>query len=158
MINEIEKIKIKDIVHTQYYSNDNNCAITTLICLGKLLDLELSQQIVSAATGLHGAGGYRAQCGLVEGGLMIIGILGNKYGLSKDEVAKICYEFAEGFEKKFASLRCLELRPGGFRKNDPPHLCENLTVNACIFSYEFIHNIFGKSSMIRSCGIPTDDI
>ncbi len=140
MIQEIEKTEIRNIVHDEYYNNDNNCAITTLICLGRMLDFEPGEQLINAAAGLHGAGGYRAQCGLVEGGLMAIGILGNKYGLSKDEITCLCYEYAHAFEDEFGALRCMELRPGGFRKDDPPHLCENITVNACIYSYDYISN------------------
>ena len=55
-----------------------------------------------------------------------------------DEIVSLCYGFAEAFEKEFSSLRCRELRPGGFSESDPPHLCENLTVEAIIFSYGYL--------------------
>ncbi len=131
---------VKNVVHCEYYEHDTNCATTTLICLGKLLNFEIDKQLIFASIGLYGAGGYRAQCGLVEGGLMSIGIVGTSYGLSKQKIVDKCYEFAKIFEQKFSSLQCRELRPGGFRSDDPPHLCENLTLKACLFSYMFIIN------------------
>lgn len=91
-----------------------------------------------SAVGLHGAGGYRAQCGLVEGSLMFIGIYFHMQGKSEDEIVSACYEFACAFEKTFSSLRCFELRPTGFSENDPPHMCENLTCSAIEFAYQYI--------------------
>ena len=128
---------IKETVHSEYYDRDANCATTSLICLGKLLDFEPCDQLMCASIGMHGAGGYRAQCGLVEGGLMAIGIIGSQRGLSKERIIKLCYVFAKSFEHQFGSLRCRELRPNGFTKDDPPHLCESLTIEACRFSYDF---------------------
>jgi undecaprenyl diphosphate synthase len=39
---------------------------------------------------MHGAGGYRAQCGLVEGALMFIGVIGKARGLSNEAVVQAC--------------------------------------------------------------------
>ncbi len=58
---------IKERVHELYWGQDMNCARTTLLCLGELLEVEYPAQTLQAAIGLHGAGGFRAQCGLVEG-------------------------------------------------------------------------------------------
>ena len=60
---------IENRVHDLYWKDDINCARTMLICLSELYKVNLEQQVVRAAIGLHGAGGYRAQCGLLEGGL-----------------------------------------------------------------------------------------
>ena len=54
---------IADRVHELYWKNDINCARTALICLGELFETSVEPQTVWAAVGLHGAGGYRAQCG-----------------------------------------------------------------------------------------------
>lgn len=56
-------------VHDLYWSDNTNCARTMLICLSERYHVPIEQQVMKAAIGLHGAGGYRAQCGLVEGGL-----------------------------------------------------------------------------------------
>ena len=131
---------IKDFVHDYYWNKDINCARTTLYSLSKLFNLPLHDQTLNAAIGLHGAGGYRAQCGLVEGALMFIGIYYSGYGYSEHDIASLCYRFAEEFANTFASLRCYDLRPNGFTKNDEPHACEALTINAITFIYEFIYN------------------
>lgn len=81
-------------VHELYWQQDINCARTTLICLAECFNTVLQEQTLAAAIGLHGAGGYRAQCGLVEGSLMFIGIYGRMKGKTDRETARICYEFA----------------------------------------------------------------
>ena len=50
-------------VHELYWKEDINCARTTLICLSELFKIAIEPQVICSAIGLHGAGGYRAQCG-----------------------------------------------------------------------------------------------
>lgn len=132
---------IKNRVHELYWNDDINCARTVIICLSELFKIDVEPQISWAAVGLHGAGGYRAQCGLVEGTLMFMGIYLHTLGKAENEIVSACYDFASAFEKRFGSLRCLELRPSGFSENDPPHMCENLTCNSVEFIYQFILEI-----------------
>lgn len=129
---------IGDRVHELYWKHDINCARTALTCLCELFHVHLEEQTLNAAIGLHGAGGYRAQCGLVEGALMFIGIFFSQKGKTDYDIAAFCYQYADEFSKKFNSLRCYDLRPNGFSENDPPHACEKLTVEAIEFSTEFI--------------------
>ncbi|MEL7603287.1 MAG: C-GCAxxG-C-C family protein [Bacillota bacterium] len=138
---------IKDRVHELYYGYDVNCARTTLTCLSELLETPVERQTMNAAIGLHGAGGFRAQCGLVEGALMFLGLYFSDRGKSTDEIVSLCYRYADEFTKKFGSLTCRELRPGGFSEDDPPHACEGLTCEAIEFAYEFI-------KQQRQCRLP----
>ena len=135
---DIVKEWIAKRVHALYWEKDINCARTTLICLSGLFGITLEPQTIQSAVGLHGAGGYRAQCGLVEGTLMFIGIYLPLLGKTEDDVVAACYHFAEAFERAFGSLRCRELRPTGFTENDPPHLCEILTCQAIEFAYHYL--------------------
>ena len=128
-------------VHELYWDKDMNCARTSIICLSELFEITIEPQTVWSAIGLHGAGGYRAQCGLVEGTLMFIGIYLHILGKTEAEIVSDCYNFASAFEKRFGSLRCLELRPTGFSENDPPHMCENLTCSAIEFAYQYLLKI-----------------
>ena len=128
-------------VHELYWDEDINCARTSLICLSDLFEITIEPQTFWSAIGLHGAGGYRAQCGLVEGTLMFIGIYLHILGKTEAEIVSNCYSFASAFEKKFGSLRCLELRPTGFSENDPPHMCEYLTCSAIEFTYQYLLEI-----------------
>ena len=129
---------IKERVHYLYWNDNINCARTILICLSELFEVTLEKQTITAAVGLHGAGGFRAQCGLVEGGLMFIGIYYGLQGKSDEEISSICFEYAKAFEKRFGSLSCHDLRPNGFTPNDSPHMCEKLTCEAIDFAYRFI--------------------
>lgn len=129
---------IEQKVHELYWGADVNCARTTMICLSELYQVPLQKQTLKAAVGMHGAGGYRAQCGLVEGALMFIGIYYDLLGKNEGEVIKACYDYAEAFEKEFGDLRCSVLRPFGFSPSDPPHMCEGLTCRTIAFAYEYI--------------------
>ena len=57
------KERIAKRVHELYWEKDVNCATTSLLCLSELLEVELQPQVLQAAAGMHGAGGYRAQIG-----------------------------------------------------------------------------------------------
>lgn len=131
---------INNKVHSYYWEDDLNCANTSLLTLSELFEINLCSQIVDAGIGMHGAGGYGAQCGLVCGGLMFIGILGKEKGLGTRDIVNTCFEFAKGFEKEFGSLDCRALRPQGFNPDNPPHLCEELTKKAIIFTQSYLDN------------------
>jgi len=121
-------------VHTLFWDHNDNCAVTTLRIGSELFRLPLDPQVLEAALGLWGAGGYRAQCGLVEGGLMLFGLLGSRAGLGHVEIGRHCGAYAEGFDREFGGLTCRELRPGGFRSDDPPHRCEELARRTVLFT------------------------
>ena len=110
-------------VRESYWQHDFNCATTTLRILAECSGIEFSPQVFDAAVGMHGAGGYRAQCSLVEGTLMFLGILGRAKGLADQEIIQLCCRYAENFEEQFSSVLCRELRPEGFGSDQPPHLC-----------------------------------
>lgn len=129
---------ISERVHELYWKDDINCARTMLICLSELFQIHLEPQTICSAIGLHGAGGYRAQCGLVEGALLFIGIYFDSLGKSENEIVSECFCYAADFEKEFGTLRCYDLRPNGFNENDSPHMCEALTCRAIEFAYHHI--------------------
>lgn len=62
-------------------------------------------------------------------------------GKSDAEIASICFTYAEKFKQEFGSLQCYDLRPNGFTEQDSPHACENLTVQAILFTYHFMNSI-----------------
>lgn len=60
---------IRPLEHSCYWAKDLNRARTMLHYLKIIYELEIDEEVFKAAAGLHGAGGYRAQCGSVEGAL-----------------------------------------------------------------------------------------
>lgn len=129
---------VRQRVRKSYWDKDINCASTTLAILAESFDIPLDSQILDSAIGMHGAGGYRAQCGLVEGSLMFIGIIGRARSIPDEEIVNFCKEHAGTFEKEFTSLQCDILRPEGFKPDLPPHLCEELTVKAILHAISSI--------------------
>ncbi len=128
-------------VHDHYWVEDHNCTTAVISCLAKLLGTEIDDQVYAASLGMHGAGGYRAQCGLVEGGLLFIGIHGSAKQLGRERIVQLCYDYAKAFEANYSSISCRDLRPEGFRENDPPHPCEQITVEAVWFTYQWLLNL-----------------
>lgn len=137
---------IKKEVAYFYWKEDINCATTMLRVLSKHFSINLQPHVMDAAVGLHGAGGFGAQCGLVEGGLIFIGIYGKDSCLSNSQIVKHCYAYAKAFEAHFKSLSCKTLRPQGFHPTNPPHLCESLTINAIEFTIDFLHTHIFKNN------------
>ena len=136
-----QEIFIKEKVKECYWEEDVNCATTTLKVLSEHFGITLDKQIIDCAIGMHGAGEYGAQCGLVEGVLMFLGIYGRKKEVTNHDIILYCNEFAKQFEKKFSSLQCSVLRPEGFHLDNPPHLCETLTLDSIKFSIDFISKL-----------------
>ncbi|MCP4603372.1 MAG: C_GCAxxG_C_C family protein [Proteobacteria bacterium] len=129
---------IKDRVHKYFWDDDINCATTTISVLAEYFDIELVEQVIDSTTGLNGAGKSGAQCGLVEGSLMFLGIYGKHLQIPEQKIIDVCKEYTEVFCRQFKSLQCSVLRPGGFNANDPPHLCERLTCEAIIMTVRYI--------------------
>lgn len=141
-------ISISDRVHDCYWVDDVNCATAMLRILGELHSIHISEDIYNAAIGMHGAGGYGAQCGLVEGALMFIGIACKTRNFRNDEVTELCKRFAAGFEEHFGSLECRVLRPQGFSPENPPHLCEKLTVRGIEYANRFSTEVLGSAGSV----------
>ncbi|MEL7570432.1 MAG: C-GCAxxG-C-C family protein [Eubacteriaceae bacterium] len=135
------KKKIEEIMHSYYYDLRLNCARASLDALSEIFNVEICDQVRDAAIGLHGAGGKRDQCGLVEGPLMFIGIYFTQKKVSKETIIQYCYDFAVAFENEFGSIMCRDLRPQGFSPDQPPAMCGDLTCRTVWFSYNFIKSL-----------------
>ena len=134
----MNKEEIKQHVHTFYWDADKNCATTTIIALGIHFDIVIHPKVLDAIIGMHGAGGFGAQCGLVEGALLFIGLYGKEKGYSDIKIIDLCNQYAVAFTQTFKSLLCSELRPEGFSSDNPPHLCEDLTNKTILFAIDFV--------------------
>ena len=125
-------------VHQCYWQDDWNCARTQLVLQCEAAQLPLPPLWAEAMAGLHGAGGYGAQCGLVEGMLVFLGLQGALAEESAEEISAHCRNFAAAYEAHFGSLLCRQLRPQGFPQDGPPHACEALTVQAVAFARQWL--------------------
>ena len=124
-----------------YNELDLNCAEASLKVLSEAFDFDLGQQLFDSASGMNGAGQFRAQCGLVEGPLMFMGAYLRSKQLSKDLVKISCQTFAKEFEANFGSLLCRDLRPNGFNENDLPYLCSGLSLKAIVFTLNYVSTL-----------------
>jgi C_GCAxxG_C_C family probable redox protein len=129
---------VNEKVHNLYWNHDMNCSTTTLLTLSEIFNINLSSQVLDAVTGMPGAGRSGSLCGLVGGSIMFIGIRGKENGLEHEEIVTMCNTFVKGFKKEFGSLSCKELRPQGFKPENSPHLCEEITKKAIMFTLDFL--------------------
>ena len=137
---------INDKVEHYYFDEDLNCAATVLRVLSELFKIELSDQVISSATGMNGAGKFGAQCGLLEGTIMFLGILGKELKYTKENITEICYDFTKNFKSEYESLLCSKLRPEGFPKDKEIHRCEGLTKVELKFAVKYIENYYSVTS------------
>lgn len=138
-------------IHQAYWKENIPCAPAVLRILSKLYGLNLDEQVYRSAEGMGGAGEYGAQCGLLEGALMFAGILGAEESLSKEDIHAICCGLASEFEEKFGSLLCREIRPEGFKKGNPPHLCEQRSVEAAEYAAGYLLSIIESEGPAKTC-------
>jgi hypothetical protein len=131
-------MQIQERVHQYYWDHDYNCATTTLKILAHKFSIPLTEQMLDAVAGIHGAGQSGGQCGLVLGPLLFLGILGKNRAVPASEIAALSGAFARDFSAKFGGLLCSDLRPGGFNADDPPHLCEALSCQAATFAANYL--------------------
>ncbi|MBN1333100.1 MAG: C_GCAxxG_C_C family protein [Synergistales bacterium] len=113
--------------------------MVTLKLLDEVYQIPLNRQVIEAAHGMNGAGRYGAQCGLIEGMLMFLGIWGKARNLNYQETQELCKEYAGIFEDTFGSLLCSCLKPEAKSSaKDPDHPCEELKIKALLMDMEFL--------------------
>ena len=110
---------VRERVHSLYYDRDVNCARTTMLCLGELLGFHIEEQTYAAAVGMHGAGGFRAQCGLVEGALMMLGAYFGAKGVADGERVDMCRRFAGQFRSRLDVYKRQDLLYGPSDQDAP---------------------------------------
>jgi len=125
---------VKEQVSQCYWKHDRNCATTVLYILSEIFEIQFNKQTFDAALAMHGAGKYGAQCGLVEGTIMFMGVFGRQNNIHDHDTIDACREFARKFESRFGSLLCSMLRPEGFNEDNPLHMCEQITCEAIEFA------------------------
>jgi len=134
-------MKMKDLVEKRvslYYDKENlNCAITTLKILSEYFHIDVNDQVIKAATGMSGAGNYIAQCGLVDGTIMFLGIWGKECDLPELTIKRLCRKYVKQFDLEYGSVVCKDLRP----KVKGSHICGGLTSQSVEFSINFINLI-----------------
>lgn len=135
-------------VNDAYSIDDLPCSVTTLKTINALYRLDIPDEVIDASWGFNGAGQYGAQCGLVEGALMLLSLMCKRKNIDREAADKIFFDFATEFEKKFGSLICRVLRPEGFSDDLPPNLCEKRTVDSITFVAEFMESRLGLKAEV----------
>jgi len=126
---------ILEKMHYYYVEQGLNCAEATIIVLSEKFDLLINQQVMAAAIGMNGAGGSGAQCGLIEGSLMFLGILGVVKNATKDEIKAVIQNYTKLFNDKFHSLNCNFIKPENEYESKK---CRDLAKESVQFCFEYI--------------------
>ena len=115
---------------------------------GRAVRVTYEPQTLNAAVGLHGAGGYRAQCGLVRQSHVCRSLFKWAW-LGGGAIVSACYRFAEAFSGEFGSLTCSICVRADFSPDDPPHRCEALTCRAVEFTYKFMKALLDRNTILE---------
>ncbi len=130
-------------VEAMYHDDDLSCVHATLKILGEVFAVEVSPQTFDASSGMFGGGGnYGAQCGLVQGAVMFVGILGAGREMDTETLGRHCFDLSERLEGELGSLVCREIRPEGFADDNPPNLCEPRSVQSIVSTARFLAERF----------------
>lgn len=131
--------RIEEGFHDLYFNRSIPCSIASLMLLSEFYNLPLDQQVLDSAIGMVGAGKTGKQCGLLEAGLMFIGIMAKKNGIPRVDIVKICGKWTEELEELLGNTECRNLRPFPFKPEDAPkHLCLPISVKAVKKAVQFI--------------------
>ncbi len=129
------KNEIKKRILNYYINKGFTCTEAALFILSEEFEITLNVQVLQAAIGMNGGGGCGKQCGLVEGGLMFIGIFFSQKGKSKEQIQKICSDFIKIFEEENVSVVCEELIPDNEFETKK---CRHLVVSAIFQILDFV--------------------
>jgi C_GCAxxG_C_C family probable redox protein len=88
-----------------------HCSEATIRAVSEVLGLELNNDVLKTACGFRGGGGMRERCGVVEAGIIIIGL---KYGRLKPTEKSGPYRYLVGklhqrFLEELGSYTCRDL-------------------------------------------------
>ncbi len=143
-------MNIENFVHERidqfFCTDDLTCTVSTLKILSEHFQIDVPTAVYDAAIGMHGAGQSGAQCGLVEGALMFLGIIGRQRGIDEEDIITACADYAALFEKRLGSLICSILRPEGFSDDNPPHLCRERACVAVLLDIDFIDKFLSRQN------------
>ncbi|MBP5165757.1 MAG: hypothetical protein ILP09_00685 [Oscillospiraceae bacterium] len=115
------------------FSSGRSCAQTALIALGNMTGEVIPSRLLDAC-----AGPEFTRCGLVEAGLMMIGLACSLTGREGDIAAQLCLKYTAAFEKQYGSVMCTALSPASSGLSS----CESLAVEAVLFTFKFISGEF----------------
>lgn len=121
----------------------------TQIMLKMALDEEgkENEDLIKSVNGLcNGIGGNQRTCGVLIGGVMILGLYGGKSGAEhyKSNYGDMVHEFIDWFEEEFESIDCMDLiGVTKFEKGDTSYMlkCGDLIIK----SYDKVIEILNEN-------------
>jgi hypothetical protein len=140
---------VNNRIEEEYHDLETPCSSTTIKILAELFQVEIDDQVYISADALSGQHQYNPVCGLLNGSLMFMNLLGKNLYYEFEEIRDLCYNFSLEFRKHFGSENCSVLRPEGFKEDNPPHICEPLTNRSILFTIEFIAKAFKMEIVIK---------
>ena len=129
---------IADKIKIYYEIEEHNCAVSVLKVLAERYDFPIHQQVMDSALAQNGLGQSGAQCGLITGAAMFLGVVAVEQGWTKDTLHEHTQRLTTEFKNAFHALDCRSIRPEGFVADNPPHLCEPRTVEALEIMINYI--------------------
>jgi len=134
---------LKDEVVKYYYPGNGynyNCAEAMLRALNDYYHLDLSRDILYAASSFGGGAGHDEMCGGIASVLAVLGVLFSQNGKGHDSIKmnELRRRFFEEFDKVYEKTDCVFLKSNYYV---PVHKCEAVLVNIA----EFVEKLLEES-------------
>lgn len=124
-------VRARDMIHNELEMGIPAAGITSG-CLNMLLGNQSSEFVLSKKCDAEHASSV---CGAYEGVLAFVRDYAEQKGLESDALIK---DFRSVFSCQYRSVICSDLRPEGFRKNDPAHICAPYMLDIILFTYDYL--------------------
>lgn len=130
-MNHADKVKLAGELAEAYRLKGYHCSESSIRGAAEALGIELSDELLRISSIFRGGGGgWGDRCGVVESGLMLLGLL---YGRKDPSVPDKAYsylaqEWHKRFKMEFVSIYCRDILPVAKHRSEPNPNCSNTYV------------------------------
>lgn len=125
MTNEEKIEKAASLAH-EYKLQGYHCSESIIRAVPQALGIELSDDVIKAATAFFGGGGgTRGRCGVIESCLIICSMLYGRLDAVTDDqpLRDLATELMKRFNAKFGSINCATIKAGEVEKYGEEYGC-----------------------------------
>ena len=126
----------RDHVQDYCYSRGENCAVTLLTGLERLLGTPLPEDARKMAEALCGEEAADARCRLLDGTLLYM--RQHFAHLGAEETNRLCREYERMFSEKYRAVICGDIRPVGVDGKSTVSMCAGITMDALLLARWFV--------------------
>ena len=120
--------KVKQLAR-EYKQMGYHCSEATIRAVPAVLGIDISEDVVKAATSFFGGGGgTKDRCGIIESCLIIISMLYGRLDpeTSDQDIRDLSEELMKRYQEKFSSIYCRDIKPPEVEKFGEDFGCQRV--------------------------------